>query len=164
MRLNPDYREAHFGMGVVLRKLGKREEAEAEFRQVEAMQEISTRIQAAKQSNDSGYDLWSHGKTDEALAAFQKASEMDPSLAEARYNIGVLLGQKGQLAEARSEFFQAIRLRPDFSRAYYNLGIVQTRLGENQAARQAFEKARELDPALLDVPSGFLDAPQPHAP
>ena len=63
VRLNPDYREAHFGMGVVLRKLGKREEAEAEFRQVEALQEISTRIQAAKQSNDSGYDLWSHGKT-----------------------------------------------------------------------------------------------------
>ena len=104
------------------------------------------------------------GRLDEALAAFQKASEMDPSLAEARYNIGVLLGQKGQLAEARSEFFQAIRLRPDFSRAYYNLGIVQTRLGENQAARQAFEKARDLDPALLDVPSGFLEAPQPHAP
>ena len=53
------------------------------------------------------------GKADEAVACYQRAIEIDPNFAEARFNMGLLLDRNGRTAEAIAQWQEAIRLRPD---------------------------------------------------
>jgi Flp pilus assembly protein TadD len=47
-----------------------------------------------------------------ARAAFQKALELDPNLAEAHGGLGWVLWHQGQEAEAEKEFTECVRLDP----------------------------------------------------
>ena len=71
---------------------------------------------------------------------------MKPDLAEAHYNLGVVLGHKGNLDGASSEYREAIRLKPDYAEAHYNLGVVLGHKGDRQGALEQYRRASELDP------------------
>ena len=57
-----------------------------------------------------------------AFAAFQRAVELDPTRAEAHYQLGVLYGKQSQWKPAIDALQIAIRLTPDFAEAHVRLG------------------------------------------
>ena len=73
---------------------------------------------------------------------FRRATEKDPSLPKARYNLGQALEAAGRLEEARPEYEQAIRMRAPFPEAHYALANVLRKLGENEEAREHFAAFR----------------------
>jgi Flp pilus assembly protein TadD len=83
------------------------------------------------------------GRTDEALAALQRLTQVFPELPEPHNNLAVLYAARGDLEGARASLEMALRLHPDYATALANLGDVQARL-----ALRAWEQARRLDARL----------------
>ena len=110
----------------------------------------TSRLEAATRYND-GVGLQERGAVDQAMLEFQAAVRLDPNLAEAHNDLGLLLGREGRLAEAAAEFQEAVRLSPEFAKAYSNLGVVLGQQGDVAAAIAALEAAVRLDPDYADA-------------
>ena len=63
-----------------------------------------------------------------------RALELDPDLAEARYNLGNLYCDMARHEEAIAQYEWVIRLEPDHAVAYRNLGELRLERGQFQAA------------------------------
>jgi DNA-binding transcriptional MerR regulator len=71
---------------------------------------------------------------DEAMDAYRRALELDPSLAAAHTNLGIAHYRRGHLREARRQFERALALDPDLSEARYNLANLYDEEGELELA------------------------------
>ena len=78
--------------------------------------------QTAANLVNQGLELVQQGKIQDAIASFQKATELDNKLAPAHYNLGLALRQVGQLQPAAEAFYRATQADPKFALAYANLG------------------------------------------
>ena len=109
----------------------------------EAPAEESPAIKEAK----VGMALLKEGKVDEAITSFEKALQLDPSLASVHFNLGAAYERKESLVKAREHFQKAIGLKPDFGEAYLALGnsyLVERKF--DAPAVDALSKAAELLP------------------
>ncbi len=91
--------------------------------------------------------MLTEGKVDQAIASFEKALQLDPSLASVHYNLGAAYERKENLAKAREHFQEAVKLKPDFGEAYLSIG--NSYLAERKfdaPAVDALIKATELLP------------------
>ncbi|MDI6827925.1 MAG: tetratricopeptide repeat protein, partial [Armatimonadota bacterium] len=70
-----------------------------------------------------GLDFDLNGKPSEAMREYREAIRLDPTLAEAHSNLGVILKDLGKLDEAIKEYREAIRLDPALGEAHNNLAI-----------------------------------------
>ncbi|WAC05871.1 MAG: tetratricopeptide repeat protein [Methanoregula sp.] len=129
--------------------------------------------QFAKAWNAKGTALHNLGRNDEALEAFTKAVELDPTLeiakqniahvqldlqtgaplttlseAEVQWKISYNLMLEGNCSPALDASERAIALDPQFARAWNIKGLALHCLGRNDEALEAFTKAVELDPTL----------------
>jgi Flp pilus assembly protein TadD len=86
------------------------------------------------------------GRMPEALAAVQKAVELDPEDAEAHNNLGNMLRELGRLNEAEASCRNAIALQPDFAEAHNNLGVTLHQCGKLEAAEACYRQAIALKP------------------
>ena len=91
-----------------------------------------------------------HRKEDpNAFAAFQRAIELDPTLAEAHYHLGVLYGKQSQWKPAIDALQIAINLTPDFADAHVRLGEAYLMgMASAKAATEPLERALQLQPDL----------------
>ena len=71
------------------------------------------------------YSLWKTGKHNEALIASHKAIKLNPNIACAYKNLGVIYKEKGQLDQALEATLKAIELKPDYADAYNLIGIIE---------------------------------------
>lgn len=69
-----------------------------------------------------------------AEKAFEQAIEMDPALATAAYNLGVIRQQQMRYQEALALFDRAIELDPGLEMAYFNRALAHKAMGEAEAA------------------------------
>ncbi|MGH8001758.1 MAG: tetratricopeptide repeat protein, partial [Brasilonema sp.] len=88
------------------------------------------------------------GRVQDAIALFRKATELDPNLAAAHYNMGLALRQIGQLQPAADAFYKATQSDPQFALAYANLGGSLLEGSNWQQANDYLQRALELDPKL----------------
>ena len=88
---------------------------------------------------------------EEAMAAYRRALELDPDLADAHVNLGRLLHERGEIAEAERHYRLALAARPDDTTAAYNLGVVLQDLGRLREAADAYVAALDLDRTLADA-------------
>ena len=91
------------------------------------------------------YALTALKRTDEARAEYQKAAELDPKMAEAQLNLGILLLENDPAA-AVAPLRKATELLPAQTRPRYLLGLALERSGDTAGATASFEAASRLDP------------------
>ena len=98
-------------------------------------------------------------RDDEALAAFEAAIAIDPSLTDLRARIDVLRfrnvqaligsartsASQGRLDEARATYTRALAASPETAFLYRELGIIERRLNDPVAALAHFQRATMLD-------------------
>jgi tetratricopeptide (TPR) repeat protein len=91
-----------------------------------------------------GIALNDRGKTDEAMAHYQRAIELRPSYAEAHYNLGRLLAQKGQLDDAVTHYEKALEINPADAEAQNNLGVTLFGIGRVDDAIAHYQGALKI--------------------
>jgi tetratricopeptide (TPR) repeat protein len=88
---------------------------------------------------------------DRAEAAYQRAVELDPTLANAVTNLGNLMYRRGRLEEAENFYVRALQIDPEQPEAFYNLGFLLYERGDVAAAVLNFRRALRTDPAFADA-------------
>ncbi len=102
---------------------------------------------SAEVYNYLGYLSYLQGKYAEALPAFRKALELNPSLAVAWLNMGNLHFHLKQMDEAQACFREALKADPHLGAAACQLGLTQLDQGILDRARDPLERALALDPS-----------------
>ncbi len=93
----------------------------------------------------------SEGDLDAAIAAYRRALEIDPGLADAHLNLGRLRHEMGDLAAAEEHYRAAANARPDEPTTAFNLGVVLQDRGRLAEAAAAYEQALALDGRFADA-------------
>jgi len=143
-----DYR-VFANYGVILRGLGKLQEAEFLYRKA-----IEIKPDLVESHLNLGVLLKDLGKLQEAEFSYRKAIEIKPDLLEGHLNLGVLLKNLGKLQEAAISFRKVIKINPDFAKGHSNLGSILNDLGKIQDAEISCRKAIEIKP---DYAEGHLN-------
>lgn len=108
---------------------------------------------------DLGFAQSHQGKTTEAIAAYKKATQLDPKWFEAQQNLGLALAKSGDLNAAANALRIAVTLKPivggqqALAAAWFSLAQV-TEEGAPQESLAAYQKAVELDPANAEAQVG----------
>ena len=113
----PNDAAAHYEASVSAARLGRRQEAIAEQRQVLRLAPGHNEAR-----NSLGMVLLAEGKVDEAIGQFQNVLERDPTFVKSYVNLGLALELQGQVDRAIQMYHQALQLEPDFADAHNNLG------------------------------------------
>ena len=149
--LNPADAEAAIGLATAQLDVGKNAEAEATLkRAIERLPRAAVLYQAY-----GSMLLWGEGKENSeveahALELLRKAESLDPSLAEAHYDLGKLALREGNLREALRELETAAKLDPKGSRNHYALAQVYRKLGRAPDAEhevRVFQALKEKESA-----------------
>ncbi len=91
------------------------------------------------------------GRREEAIAAFQAATEAAPENPAAFYNLGLLYQQGQCFEEAESAYRRAIEVRHDYVAAWNNLGALYHEQGRHDDAESALHQALGHDPDFGDA-------------
>lgn len=97
-----------------------------------------------------GEALFAVGKNEESLSAFQKALEIEPDNAIARYNYGSVLQELKQYEQAVKEYDKAVALDPGLAKALNNRGMTHHLLGNHRNAVADLQKALALDASVAE--------------
>jgi len=84
-------------------------------------------------------------RLDKGLDSLDRAIKLDPGMARAYYNRGLLLQQTGKTAQALQDLLNAARLQSDSALYVYTLGTLLYQQGQTEAAREAFLQALKRD-------------------
>jgi Flp pilus assembly protein TadD len=99
----------------------------------------------SKAHNKLGQALLSIGKKDEAYRHLREAAEIDPTLDEAHYFMGIIFRSFENLPMAKAAFEKTLQLNPIHAKAHGNLGFVLFELKDMAGAREHFEAALKLN-------------------
>ncbi len=100
------------------------------------------------------------GRSADALAPMQKATELSPNDAEAHGNLGVALKELGRLDDAVASYRRALEIKPDFAEAHSNLGNALQGLGRFDDAMASCRRALEIKPDYAQAHSNLGNALQ----
>jgi tetratricopeptide (TPR) repeat protein len=89
--------------------------------------------------------LWKKkGDAQPAEALLEKALQLDPTLADAHLQLGIIYSARKDFPQAIAAFDKAIALDPRMEEAHYRLAQVYARTGENLKAQKEFEIHHQL--------------------
>ena len=180
----PDNGDAWSNLGVVLRKLGRNEEALAAFARGEAAcpghadlaynhgnalraagdpAAAVTRFRCALdlQPDHLGaalnlnLTLTALGRFDAAVAVCRDALDRHPMQPGLHANLGVSLWRQGKIEAAIACYGRALALQPDAAQTRYNLGLALETIGDHMAAVAMLREARNLAPENADFATGL---------
>ena len=89
------------------------------------------------------------GQWEEAKSYYRQALTLNPTLVEARNNLGTLYVRQQQLTAAIDEFRAAIRIDPNYAMVRNNLGSAYFLSGQETLAIQEFLAALHIDGAYV---------------
>ena len=96
--------------------------------------------------SNRGSALKALDKTDRALADFDQAIKMNPSLFIAYNNRGQIYFDRGQMEKALTDYGKAIQLKPDYPSPYFNRSLVWEELGDPEKALKDAYRFKALSP------------------
>ncbi|HVT81465.1 MAG TPA: tetratricopeptide repeat protein, partial [Phycisphaerae bacterium] len=131
----PGNGEFHINLAEVKRRMNRLDEAEASLRR------------AAELVPENAFVWYNLGvvmrnlKPAEAMAAFEKAIAIEPRLAEAHNNLGLLQHQAGDYAAAIESFRRSLLVRPNHAETENNLGLSLWKVHREHEAVGFFKEA-----------------------
>ena len=81
------------------------------------------------------------GQNEEALALFQRATEVDPRSPQAFEGVGRTSAVLGDLGAAEAAYARSVEVDPDYALGHYNLGVTRVELGRFDEAIEPFHEA-----------------------
>ncbi|MGH7967028.1 MAG: tetratricopeptide repeat protein, partial [Candidatus Binatia bacterium] len=93
-----------------------------------------------------GTELYRQGKLPESVAAYRQCVNLDPTFPNARYNLGVALGDVERYDEAITCLQQVVQAEPERAEAHNSLGYLCSRQRQPRQAVSYYERAIELHP------------------
>lgn len=156
--LAPDSGAVRRSLGLAYRSTGEQELAQRSLAQIGAAADQQPMLEDALYESvvglavdalhflNRGRSLDSAGQTAEAIDAYQKAIELDPSMAQAHANLVGSFGRTGEIDRAEEHYATALALNPNLPELHNNWGVVQASRGDPAAAVAAFRRALELNP------------------
>jgi len=148
--LNPNYANAHYNMGNILRNLGNYHEAIDAFKKA-----VFIQPDHAKAYGNMGVALHNQGRLDDAIDAYKKSISLKPDFAETYSNMGNVLLAQGRLDEAIEVLEKSISLNPNLIEAYINMGNVLSDQDKMHEAIEAYKKAISINPNYADAYSNM---------
>ena len=110
-------------------------------------------------------ELKEAGQLDDALAAFEKALEVNAALTDAHIGIGDIYEIKGDYETAARNYENAVDLAPRSFQANYKLGLMYHLLNRLTEAVRTYLSALTIDPnsfeANLNIATAYLQLNQP---
>ncbi|RQH30273.1 tetratricopeptide repeat protein [Okeania hirsuta] len=155
IKLAPDLKDSYRGLVEVLLDQGKVDEAE-ELSYNALIQHPSWAT--AQEFCTLGRGLIAENKTQQGIACFYQAIELDPKLLEAHYSLGKALAEKGEWLEAINYYQEVIQLEAneteenyseseiniDIGEIYHLLGDALQEIGKLDESVAAYQRAIEL--------------------
>jgi tetratricopeptide (TPR) repeat protein len=92
-----------------------------------------------------------NGDPERAEAAYRRALDLDPTLANAITNLGNLMYRRGRIDDAENFYIRALQVDPEQPEAFYNLGFLLYDRGDTAAAVLNFRRALRTDPSFADA-------------
>ncbi|MEX5216112.1 MAG: tetratricopeptide repeat protein [Nitrospiraceae bacterium] len=145
IQLNPQNKDAHYGLGHIYAQQGRFADAEAEFRQV-----LLIDPEHSETLTYLGQVQASQGRWDEAIQSYKKALAnplyATPDLA--RFHLGRALVHQGDMKAAAAAFEDALQVNPpSIPPARVNLELAQAyyKMGHEQKAKDALVRVSSLD-------------------
>lgn len=155
----PGIGEGHNVLGVVLRRMGRLDEAGAAYRAALAIDPDNARAR-----NNLGDALKAQGRHEEALAAIEAAVATAPELAEAWRNLAQCASALGRHVRAREAIASALRAAPRDPRPHLLLARIEhdaNNAAQAEAAYRAYLAQRPDDvEALTDLGMLLVGADQ----
>jgi tetratricopeptide (TPR) repeat protein len=96
------------------------------------------------------------GQRDRAVSLLREAIQVDPTLWEARFNLGVVLGNSGDLAGAEDALSAAAKLAPDSQEVTVALAEVRRRREENKLASEGLADFVRAHPNAVEARTFYL--------
>ena len=91
------------------------------------------------------------GRTQEAEAAFRDAIRLEPTLAMAHLDLGLVLGREGKFEEAIASLSEALRLDPAIDGGHLFRGIFLHQSNRQDEARTELQKEIDLHPSNAEA-------------
>ena len=141
VRLDPDLAEAHFRLALGYESLGKREEAEAEYKK--AVEAYKKYFQENDEDTEAHYALGQTyanlGQYSEAIREYRAATKLKEDDPDIYYDLGVAHTKLAQYDAAAAAFSKSLEIDPDYYRAQDGLdeakeGIKRIRAGRKHQA------------------------------
>ena len=144
--LNPQARDAHLNLGILLYNQARYAEALAVARIA-----VEQRPDHSKAHAYLGAILNALSRFEEAETHLRRAIALNPQEKNAHFNLGNTLCEQGRYEEALEVARVAVEQRPDFAEARTTLGIALTALGHFEEAEVHLRRAIALNPRTQNV-------------
>jgi tetratricopeptide (TPR) repeat protein len=133
--LDPDFPDAHLRLAMSFEVLGKKDEAEEEYKKAaEAYQKYVRHNQKdAKAHFNMGLAYNRLSKPEEAVKAFRQAVKLEPENSDSQYELGIAYGRTRLYQESFNALQKATELDPDNYRAQEALEQAKINLQRWQA-------------------------------
>jgi tetratricopeptide (TPR) repeat protein len=142
VKADPKWPNVHFGLGYLLWTQNQFDEAAKEF-QAE-LENVSDNAQAMTYLADCKVQL---GQMSEALPFAEKAVKLDPRIAKAHMDLGIIYQDQGRQQDALRELAIAVKLMPRDSNIHWRLARLYQSMGRKEEAKIEFEKTSNLHKA-----------------
>ncbi|MDH3503522.1 MAG: tetratricopeptide repeat protein [Nitrospirota bacterium] len=146
LRIQPDFSEAHYALGLGYLAAGDPVPAVAHFQ--ETLHEASHWAHAYEALGLAYYASHEYVLAEQA---WRQALALEPDLSTVHANLGLLQLQEGNYQEAIRHSRNALTLQPDLVAAHYNVGVALFAKGDESASVPSLEMALSLDPRLTSA-------------
>ena len=167
-QLSETFAAAHYALALAYRDIGKTAKSETYFSLYEKYSSVKQVLEdpflyevteletaAADDHFRRGLSLADADSLPQAVAAFERALEINPELMPAHVNLISLYGRLGQTDRAEQQYRTAVRIDPSRADLYHNFGVLMAEQGKIQAATRAFRKALEVEPSYAEAHSSL---------
>ncbi len=147
IQLRPNWALPHWNIAGAYEHLGREDEEMAEYRETLRLSKRGQTVLKSKAYYCLGTTYLNNGQIEEAIAHLEKACELQPDFADARYNLACGYRARGQTDRAIAEYKKALGLyecRDNKARAHLGLGFTYNQIGRREEAARHYNTAAEM--------------------
>ncbi len=163
IRLDPDLAEARFRLGLGYESLGKRDEAEAEYKK--AIEAYKKYFEENRDDAEAHYALGQTfanlGQYSEAIREYREATKLKEDDPDVFYDLGVAYTKLAQYDAAVSAFSKSLELDPNYYRAQDGLDEAKEGVKRIKAGRRHQEDLLKKQKAEELKKAGATASPSP---